>query len=945
MTTNIIFPYPASAGDMYTASNGVVYTYDGTKWVATGGVNGATGATGATGADGATGASGPSYTGATGADGATGATGATGVGATGATGVNGATGPTGATGATGVGSTGATGSNGATGATGLDGATGATGIGSTGATGFDGATGATGNVGATGLTGATGDVGATGFDGATGSTGPDGATGFTGATGDTGATGFDGATGATGIDGATGITGATGATGADSTVPGATGATGETGATGTSVTIIGSVPTVGGDPQATLNAAFPSAVNGDGVIDQTTGDLWVYASGTWTDVGTIKGPTGSTGATGADGATGLTGATGDTGATGFDGATGLTGATGDIGATGMDGATGATGVFSGQLTQALDGEGFSIANVSSIGTGLGTNNIVLQPDAGTAGYTLTLPIDTGSNAQVLTTDGTGILTWSTVAGSYGNSNVANFLADLGSNNISTTGSVTANTYYTNGNLYIGDLGIAPGSAIVNQGNTFLVYAQGVNAIASMGWAESIFSPGPVARIDFNATGNDGNIVIGTGNSAAPNDWTFDLTGNLTAPNRIGANAITLKNTDDFAQILFSSDGGSTNNGQIKVDGGNNMVISAASNFYVKQNSSDRIAVTDTTSDFMAATNVRIQSNKTGTANIWTFDSTGNLTLPANTWQVNYANGTPVSLGGSNANIGNFVFDSYDIDGTTFDEIALTGTNSGNILINATGLAMILGTYESDGMVAGGGNVYLFTNDPTFANGIPQPGVGNIWQFDNTGNILLPGNTTIMPGYPTAGPAANTFSIVNDGQAYLTTTDGNTYVGYDSAAGGYIAANGNQWLFGNSGNLTLPAQANSQQVIRGTTQTIAGDPFATNITGTGNVTVWTADSDTVSAAEMTVRVVYYDTGLSQWNNTEIINLMMAKTYPNGDPVYTITNRIKTNPAYTNTLVDVALTGGNVLEVISSAPSGAGNNVYWTYKVSSFNQTFD
>ena len=91
--------------------------------------------------------------------------------------------------------------------------------------------------------------------------------------------------------------------------------------------------------------------------------------------------------------------------------------------------------------------------------------------------------------------------------------------------------------------------------------------------------------------------------------------------------------------------------------------------------------------------------------------------------------------------------------------------------------------------------------------------------------------------------------------------------------------------------------------------------------------------------------MTVRVVYYDTGLSQWNNTEIINLMMAKTYPNGDPVYTITNRIKTNPAYTNTLVDVALTGGNVLEVISSAPSGAGNNVYWTYKVSSFNQTFD
>jgi hypothetical protein len=90
--------------------------------------------------------------------------------------------------------------------------------------------------------------------------------------------------------------------------------------------------------------------------------------------------------------------------------------------------------------------------------------------------------------------------------------------------------------------------------------------------------------------------------------------------------------------------------------------------------------------------------------------------------------------------------------------------------------------------------------------------------------------------------------------------------------------------------------------------------------------------------------MTLRVVYYDTGLGSWQNTEIIKLMMAKTYPGGEPVLTITNRLKTNPAYTNTLVDVALTG-NALQVISSAPDGVGNNVYWTYNVSSFNQTFD
>ena len=476
--SNIVFPYPANPGDTFTADNGVVYYYDGTKWTAAGGggIPGSTGATGATGA-----------TGSTGSQGATGITGATG------SGVQGSTGATGSAGATGP--QGSTGPQGATGSSGVQGSTG-----STGATGASGATGSTGPQGSTGATGATG------ASGATGSTGPQGSTGATGATGSVGATGssgVDGATGASGINGSTGATGLTGATGADSTVPGATGATGPA---GTSVTIIGSVPTVGADPQATLNAAFPGAANGDGVIDSNTGDLWVLTGGTWTDVGTIKGPqgatgadgatgldgatgatgasgvdgatgssgidgstgatgadgatgasgvdgaTGATGATGVDGATGATGndgATGATGATGVDGATGATGndgATGPDGATGVDGATGASGVdgatgatgaFSGQLTSNLDGEGYSIANVSSIGTGTGTNNVVIQPDAGTAGYTLTLPVDTGSNSQVLTTDGTGVLSWTTPTGGSGSVSIV-------PNDV---------TYIANGDLY------------------------------------------------------------------------------------------------------------------------------------------------------------------------------------------------------------------------------------------------------------------------------------------------------------------------------------------------------------------------------------------------------------------------------------------------------------------------------------------------------------
>ena len=81
-----------------------------------------------------------------------------------------------------------------------------------------------------------------------------------------------------------------------------------------------------------------------------------------------NGATGATGATGAGatGATGSNGATGATGATGVVGATGSQGATGTAGSNGATGATGATGSFSGNLTANINGQGYSISNVSNI---------------------------------------------------------------------------------------------------------------------------------------------------------------------------------------------------------------------------------------------------------------------------------------------------------------------------------------------------------------------------------------------------------------------------------------------------------------------------------------------------------------------------------------------------------------------------------------------------
>ena len=162
--------------------------------------------------------------------------------------------------------------------------------------------------------------------------------GATGVSGVNGATGFTGATGVAGVNGATGVAG----------VNGATGFTGATGSAGTSVTIVGSVtdvnavyPTGGpNDPQGLLNYYFPGAVAGNGVIEQITGDLWVYDGANWDDVGQIQGPQGATGVAGSNGPQG---ATGVAGIAGVNGATGLTGATGSAGNTGPQGPQGPQG--------------------------------------------------------------------------------------------------------------------------------------------------------------------------------------------------------------------------------------------------------------------------------------------------------------------------------------------------------------------------------------------------------------------------------------------------------------------------------------------------------------------------------------------------------------------------------------------------------------------------
>jgi hypothetical protein len=167
-----------------------------------------------------------------------------------------------------------------------------------------------------------------------------------------------------------------------------------------------------------------------------------------------------------------------------------------------------------------------------------------------------------------------------IAASYGNADVATFLAAYGSNTVVTTGNITGGnlissaTIFGNVDVVLGNIANAAGTKTRMVTDTEFSYIQtGNGTIGSTG--NIVFSP-------YSATTQQ--VVIDTANG------NLSAAGNVTAQNFIGNISIT----------------------------GNVQGTSA---------------------------NVTLAAG----AYDWTFDNTGNVTLPGNTFAVNYANGTPVDV--------------------------------------------------------------------------------------------------------------------------------------------------------------------------------------------------------------------------------------------------------------------------------------------------------
>lgn len=349
-------------------------------------------------------------------------------GAAGPQGPMGLTGPAGPSGAQGpAGATGAPGATGPQGPAGNDGAIGATGPqGPIGLTGPQGQQGPAGSVGATGATGATGPAGPLGSQGPQGPAGPSGTNGKTllHGTADPAFQGVDGdfyintsantlfgpkangtwpvgvslvgPAGIAGPQGASGTSGPQGPVGPNGP-QGPTGPSGPQGVTGSP----GVQGPAGADGRTVLNGTVnPSSqgVNGDFYLNTSTNTLFgPKANGTWPAGVALVGPQGPAGQTGPAGATG---------------------AQGPSGLFTSGSAAGNTPYWNGSSWVVNSSNLFNNGSNVGIGTTSPSEKLEVTGNFRVSGTirtgTVTLPNTAGTNGQVLTTDGTGTATWTTV---------------------------------------------------------------------------------------------------------------------------------------------------------------------------------------------------------------------------------------------------------------------------------------------------------------------------------------------------------------------------------------------------------------------------------------------------------------------------------------------------------------------------------------------------
>jgi hypothetical protein len=479
------------------------------------------------------------------------------------------------------------------------------------------------------------------------------------------------------------------------------------------------------------------------------------------------------------------------------------------------------------------------------------SGVVLNVGTGSYSFRSNGNIDLPSNTSNINyANGVSILDG--VISNYGDSNVVTLMANFGSNVISTTGNITANTFVGDqanielvANVYIwtfdntGNL-TAPGNIILDTNQAFWAYSNtGLTVTANI--QSDVNGVSMENGVDTYTYAN-ANVVIQTnvGNAGNVYGWTFDSTGNLGA----SGNMQLVSNSN-----LWNFD----TNGQLFAPGNVVTTGNVSAGAFVGTNPNVEVIAGSYAWTFDTAGNVTFQG---GTGNIelaantavWTFDTTGNVTVSGNTTvstvsATGAVDGYNIAITAGSADLGDYYT-----------------TSGGDVVITGG-----VGAFNDGGGGGPGGSIYLTTGnsaDPAgHAGNVNITAGSNSWVFDYTGNLTIPGNVV-------QGNSKLSLNENGGNTAYLTSTVDDLTAIYMDANDIQIYANGNvsisaftsHWTFDNTGALTAPGDitttgnlsvydATISGNINGSKNfdldgnaTIGGNLFVTgNINFTGNVT--------------------------------------------------------------------------------------------------------
>ena len=431
---------------------------------------------------------------------------------------------------------------------------------------------------------------------------------------------------------------------------------------------------------------------------------------------------------------------------------------------------------------------------------------------------------------------------------------------------------------------------------------------------------------------FAKLANTGNFVVQTNDNISNvatytfgYDGNFNLPGNLTInglTNVFGSNVALVQPNDDIPLVLLASNSNSSVS-SVWIENSSDVANSNISAIYTP---------------FAGTGAVRIvNGNNASTINIWDFGRDGNLTLPGNTFAVNYANGTQVSLGGGGTPSGNNNEIQFNSNGSfgasgnlTFTDTVGGGTveigNELNLLGNGT-----IGTTSGNLLLQPAGNIVM------------QASAYNL-VFDITGNLTLPGNTfSINYANGTQVPLGGGGATGATGPEGATGPQGATGIqGFDGATG----ATGLQGDVGATG-LEGPTGFTGPDGATGATG-LQGDVGATGPTGATGLTGDTGATGIVGATGATGPVAGSNTQII-FNNAGNAGASANLTFNNSTNLLTVTGNATVTGTSSNlirrafglvasdtgvTLDDLTVTVSSSTSQLTLSTSGSWQGTGWT-----------